>query len=46
MNSTRKNGNFRACVDETFHLLPGDVADAARADLVGKTVKNSDALRI
>lgn len=46
MNGTRKNGNFGACVDETFHLLPGDVANAAGADLVGKTIKNSDGLRI
>jgi hypothetical protein len=41
-----KNGNFGACVNQAFHLLPGDVADTACADLVGKTVKNSDALRI
>jgi hypothetical protein len=46
VDRTGKNGNFGACVNETFNLLPGDVADAARSDLVRKTVKNSDALRL
>jgi len=46
VDRTGKNGNFGACVKEPFDLLPGDIADAACADLVGKTVKNSDALRI
>ena len=46
MDGTRKNGNFGAGVDEAFNLLPSGVADAAGADLVRETVKNSDALRV
>jgi hypothetical protein len=46
MNSTGKNGDFGARVDQPLNLLPGDVADAVCADFMGKAVKNSDALRV
>ena len=46
LHRSGKNRYIGAGIDQALHLLPSDVADAVCPDLVGKTVQNSDALRV